>query len=146
MGITIPSRTTLKMAKVKITTDTSGDGSALLKVPGTPGGSGQGRWVQGGEGWFSNAHEDDHIDIQITDEDNILGAGAGAVISTYTDTDVPTANQGWWVPYDKKGVSIVAIEGTGFVPAGLYIKVIVKKGGAPLEDTFRCNIKWGVNE
>ena len=137
----VKEKATLKMAKAKAAAS-DGVATILLKVPGIIG-SGDGRVVEGGEGWFETSDEDDRVEVHITDEDNILGLGSGATIDSYTDTDVPTGNQGWYIQANKKSVSVTKIADAGFVPAGLYLKIIGTKVSTQSNDTFRCNILWG---
>ncbi len=136
----IPTRATLKIARAKDAT-TSGISTILIKSPGTPGSS-EGRLIEGGSAWFETPHHDDYVCIFVTDEDDILGYGEGATIGTYTDTDLDTANQGWYIPYPKGWADLSTFGGIGFIPAGLYLKVIATKGDAS-SDTFRMNVKWG---
>lgn len=139
MSELIPSRGTLKTVRGKVQTDVSGDGSILIKVPGTVGE--KTRLIQGGSGWFDTHHADDYVKISVTDEDNILGGGAGVEISGYYDSEVPTDNQGWYVP-SSGYIEMDAIADMAQLPAGLYLKITVKKGDSS-QDWFRCNIKWG---
>jgi len=136
----MPERASVRMAKAKAAT-VSGVATILIQVPGTPGSS-DGRIISGGNGWFDSLHADDHIEIYITDEDNLKGGGAGLVIGTYTDTDCPLACQGWFINPHKGFVDIRQLETFGFLPAGFYVKIIGTKGDLS-SDTFRVNLKWG---
>lgn len=138
-----PERGTLKTARVKIQTDINGDATILLKVPGTTGV--KSRLVEGGAGWFDSPHADDFIKISISDEDNILGYGAGVEVGSYYDADVATDNQGWYIPFHSKSIDISALADMGHLIGGLYLKIAIKKGDNS-QDWFRCNIKWGAFE
>lgn len=136
----IPEKGTLKTARSKVQTNTNGDGLILIKVPGTNGK--KSRLVEGGEGWFDNPHPDDWVKISISDEDNILGNGAGFEAGSYYDGEVPYDNQGWYICSHRKYVSMKALSDMGNLLGGLYLKIIVKKGDNS-QDWFRCNFKWG---
>jgi len=143
MGDVILEKGTLKLAKAKATTS-SGVATILLKVPGTPG-SGDGRLIESGYGWFLIPHADDYAEVYVSDEDNILGYGAGAIVGSYTDTDVPSANKGWYFPKPDPTLRVDALAGIGFINAGLYLKIIATKGDLS-SDTFMVNLKWGVRD
>jgi len=130
---------TLQLARIKITTNASGYGSHALKVPGTAGDMSS-RLIIGGQGWSDNYHADDVVKICLTDEDNILGYGAGSVIKAYTDLGVPSGNQGWFTPKGEP-LDLDSFSGIGSLLAGLYLKIEVQKGDNSI-DIFRCNIKW----
>lgn len=128
----IPRKATTKVAKFKVDT-VSGTATALLKVPGN------GRVIKGGSAWFSTPHADDYIKFYVTDEDNILGLGAGIVVGSYTDGEVPVANEGW---YMTNPLVIEAIVSTGFLEPNFYLKIVAVKGDGSA-DTLRGNIHWG---
>ena len=141
MSLHIPDRINMRLARGKVTTDGSGNGTLLLKVPGTAGGLAQ-RVIEGGYGWFETPHRDDSFVIHITDEDDILGGGAGAVVGGFTDMDVPVANRGWYFPEPNPLVDLRSLGGKGRLMGGLYLRVKVNKGDDSV-DTFRINVKWG---
>ena len=136
----MPERASVRMAKAKADT-VSGVSTILIKVPGTPG-TNDGRVISGGAGWFGNLHNDDHISIFITDEDNLKGTGAGAIVGTYTDLDCTDIQQGWFINSHKGFIDIHQLEMFGFLPAGFYVKIVATKGDLSA-DTFRINMKWG---
>jgi hypothetical protein len=138
----IPQRASLRLAKVKADT-VSGVATALLKVPGTPGVD-KGRLIQGGTAWFGIPTLSDQIEVHISDEDNILGQGAGTIIASYTDSDVPEANKGWFIPKSDLGIQVTAFAELAAIPAGFYLKIVGKKGDLNLSDTLFVNIKWGI--
>jgi hypothetical protein len=143
--MSIPDRSTLKMARCKVTTDGAGLGIILLKIPGTSGVLGE-RIVNGGAGWFKTPHDDDYIKVFVTDEDDILGGGAGAQIGSYTDEGVPAGNQGWYAPKSAPVFGMHKIgDMNGLLMGGLYLKMYVQKGDNSVDD-FWCNLEWGVNE
>lgn len=137
MGDQIPDRATVQMAKAKVSTNVlTGIGTILIKIP-----SG-GRKINGGIGWFASPGNDDSFEVYVTDEDNILGGGAGAIISGYTDTDLPEENRGWYCPIGAPYTAIERMVEFGTLPENLYLKIVAKKGVVGV-DTFRANIHWG---
>lgn len=135
---------TLKLASAKEEIDEEGNVTILLKIPGTPGSS-DGRFISGGMAWFSQRHEDDRIiGVYFTDEDNILGGGAGAIVGSYTDDEMDSINQGWRIP----PIGHVDAETLGFygiAPSGFYMKIIGKSGnGAQAGKALYMNLEWGV--
>lgn len=139
MSELIPARGQLKTARSKVQTDINGDGIILLKIPGNAGS--YSRLIKGGVGWFDSHHADDNVCMAITDEDNILGGGAGVEVASYYDDEVPAANRGWYIP-PSGSLEIHAITDIAELLAGLYLKITVKKGDNS-QDWFRCNINWG---
>lgn len=124
----------------------TGTATVLLQVPGEPG-SGDGRWVAGGEAWFESESIGDRVMVYIVDHDNILGQGADLVVKSYTDDDVAEANQGWRIPVKAGRVTVEPIGGYGFLPAGFYIKVIGQRDPNLVQGgKFVFNIFWGKKE
>lgn len=130
-----------KMYKGKATVS-SQVATVLMKIPGTAGTDY--RYLKGAFGWFENYHADDYIKAYLTDEDNILGYGAGTVIREFTDTEAADANEGWFAPPDKV-IEIMGIETVMEILSGLYVKVVAYKGDTTA-DTFRVNMYWGKRE
>ena len=136
---------TLKIARMEASTDVNGEATLEIKVPGTVGDEGS-RLIYGGTGWFENpAHGDEIVSILIVDNDNILGYGAGAAVGSYTDTDVPASNQGWYISKTSGRMTLQAVGGEGRLVAGLYLQIKVK-AAANRSDTFRANLSWGSQE
>jgi len=111
----------------------------LIKVPGTLGVDK--RYLKGAFGWFDSQTDGDIVRGWYTDEDNKLGGGAGAVIASFVDEDVPAANQGWWLPDDPKGLEMKGFEDLMELDAELYLKLQGEKASG--DDTFRVNLYWG---
>jgi hypothetical protein len=133
---------TLKLSSAQ--QDVGGDSLAtlLIKIPGTPG-STDGRWINGGIAWFDDQHKDDRVvSVSFTDEDNILGYGAGFVVGSYTDYNLDEPQQGWRIPNKRGVIEVEAIGGYGFAPSGFYLKIVGKKGGSLTTGTFYINIEW----
>jgi hypothetical protein len=128
---------------------TTGLATILLKIPGTPG-SGDGRWISGGHAWLGGDWNsgDKIVGVWFTDEDNILGMGAGATVASYTDDEVDSANRGWFIPKNPSTISVEAIGGYGFAPAGFYLKIVGRKGGTgPFTGIdLYVNLEWGKTE
>jgi hypothetical protein len=141
MGINVmPERASLRMARAKEDT-VDGVATLLIKIPGTPGVD-LGRIISGGAAWFEVPHFDDHVTVYLSDEDNITGAGAGAIVGKYTDDDVIEEDRGWYINKHKGWIDVRQLQMFGIVPAGLYMKIIGTKGDLSA-DTLRMNIKWG---
>lgn len=131
----IPDRATVQMACIKAET-VDGIAVAKLKVP-----SG-GRKINGGLAWFEENGDDDRIQVFVTDEDNLLGQGSGFVVAGYTDSVVPTENQGWFIPKKAPYIEIQRLVDFGHLPANMYIKIIgIKSGG--VAGVLRVNLHWG---
>jgi len=134
---------TLKLAHGEATVDSeTGLATVLIKIPGTPN-SGDGRWISCGIGFFDvHTPGDKVLGVYFTDEDNLLGYGAGTVIGSYTDDDAAEENRGWAVP-PSGWLKAEAVGGYGFGPSGFYIKVIGKKAGESPSGKFYINMEWG---
>ena len=143
MSIIIKEQAILRMARFKVATVT-GVSELLVKIPGTAG-SGDGRYVEGGRGWFETHNLDDCFTVCITDEDNIMGYGAGVMVGSYTEQEIATINEGWYIPVGSKEVIVNAMAGMGWIPSGLYLKITATKGDLSA-DNFRMNLNWGVND
>lgn len=121
----------------------SGQATVLIPVPGDMA-SGEGRWVAGGTAFFSDAHAGDRIlSVSITDEDNVLGGGAGAVVKSYTDLEQASGQQGWYIPPVRGQLEVEPVGGYGFLPAQLYLKIVAQKATLHYSGTFYTNIFWG---
>ncbi len=137
---------TLKIASTSADVDENGYATALLKIPGVPG-SGDGRYLTSGIAFFSTHQSGDKvISITIVDQDNLLGYGAGVTIGSYTDSDVDSANSGWFM-MPKGYLRAETIGGYGFAPAGFYFKVVGKKVSlGPTSEKMFVNFEWGKKE
>lgn len=137
----IPVNFILKSARISQAT-VSGISTVLLQIPGTPGTEG-GRWMEYGEVWFENRVPGDFLKVYLTDEDNITGAGVGAVLDVFHDSDVPNANSGLYFPPGKCLEISNLGKQVGTLMSGLYFKVVATKGDLS-SDTLRGNMYWGV--
>lgn len=134
---------TVKLASAQQDVGNDSKATILIKVPGTPG-SGDGRWISGGIAWFDDQHKDDRIvGVYFSDEDDILGYGAGTAVGSYTDDEVLEGQQGWRIPNKRGMIEVEALGGYGFAPAGFYLKIVGKKGGDITTGTLYLNIEWG---
>lgn len=133
---------TVKLASAKASVGSDSTATILIKIPGTFG-SADGRWIEGGMAWFDSVHPDDRmLSVTFTDEDNLLGYGAGFIVGSYTDFDMPADFQGWRVP-PLQGFDVVsAIGGYGFAPAGFYLKIVGQKGGGITTGSLYINMSW----
>lgn len=84
--------------------------------------------------------------IEITDDDNILGAGSGYVVTALHDTELNAANQGWYF-YPSHGgtgeIEITPPTNFGEINGGLYIKATIVKAPASLATKVLVNLDWG---
>lgn len=116
---------TLKLSGA-IANFSSGTAVISIQVPGTPG-SGDGRWAAGGYCFADNWVIGDRVTkVQVVDTDNLMGLGAGTVLKEYYDSEMPSANQGWYFypAHSNTGeIEIDPIGGYGFIPAGLYLEI-----------------------
>jgi hypothetical protein len=125
---------------------TTGIGVVFLKVPGNPS-AGDGRFVAGGTAWFDTQQINDRVLVYVTDEDNIFGYGAGAILKSYTDDDCAAEFQGWRIPMRRGLVEVEPIGGYGFMPAGAYLKIIGRRDPSALPNQkFVFNVFWGKKE
>lgn len=88
--------------------------------------------LQGGYYWCKAPNLGDKINFQIVDVDNILGTGAGAVVSEYVK-DMPLA------PWDHQGELIAPTAGE--IPDGLYLVVVYTNVGAS-DVSFGITYRW----
>jgi hypothetical protein len=140
-----PQSVKLLLARGKAATDVDGLADVILKVPGTfnwP--ATDGRAIEGGFGCFVNQEEGDYITIELRDDDNLLGLGAGYVVDTFDDTGVPTANQGWYfLGSNPLDLHPVIHDDTSDLPAGMYLHMMGHKADSATSDTLYINLHWG---
>ena len=131
----VPQSIKLLLVNAKAAT-VSGVATALIKVP-------EDREITGGEGCFLNQATGDSIQAFVTDEDNVLGYGAGFVVSAFQDTLVPAANQGYYM-LGNNPVKIAPLvnDDPSVLPANLYLKIVATKADLSA-DTLFINIFWG---
>lgn len=126
----LPTRLALAHACGEFQTDANGEGSYDLPAPNKT------RWVAGGEGEFDNP----------LPGDKVLGLEVihptGTVIGSFTDTDMPAENQGWFILNAVGRINVPSELGLKAIPAGCKIRIRVKKAAAVI-DTFRFNVRWG---
>lgn len=128
----------LKTARAKGDT-VDGIATILIEVPE------DGRFVSKGRIWFQNQHADDHFKVYVSDENNVLGYGAGTVVGSYTDDDMAEDNQGHYICTHQKWSLLEALQGLGDLPGMLFLKVVAVKGDLSA-DTARINLEWGKRE
>lgn len=125
-----------------------GQAEITVRVPGVFDGIdpdvSSGRFIEGGEAFFDSAEIGDVVSkIEVKDNQNILGYGAGFVIATYHDKDVDEANQGWYIPKIKGYIEINAMAMFGFIPAGMDLVMTATRLDTNSTGIFFTNIKWG---
>lgn len=122
-----------------------------IKVPQTFTGldpiANNGRYVAGGYAFSDGYKFGDKVSkIEVVDDDNILGFGAGTVIKSYTDNDAEASNSGWyfWATINGEGeIEIDPIGGYGFLPSGLYLRVTCNRVSGSPANNVNINIWWG---
>jgi len=83
--------------------------------------------------------------VQVTDEDNLLGYGAGFVLKTYHDSALPLANQGWYLweePGNTGGCDLDNAGGTASFPSSMFLYVEVTKKSTSSATTAMVNVFW----
>lgn len=146
--MSVPSSIKLLLARGSSATDGAGKAEVVIKIPGTFGFNGDGslktgRTISGGWGYFASQADGDYCYAEVRDDDNLLGYGAGFVIDTFHDKDVPTANQGWYFPRQEVlELRPLVTDDPSNLPCGMYLHIIAQKAivGA---DTFYVNLHWG---
>lgn len=172
----------LKLARATGQVD-SGTKKAIVsaQVPGTFG-SGAGRYVAGGYAISEDYDKDDYVTVRIEDTDRLIAQavqaaeslsslptdaqvqamgdipGIGAfptypIVKSYTDDEMPAANQGWYFWANAVGNSepangeceVEPIGGYGFLPAGFYI-VMEYTRATKTTGSLRVNFYWGRKE
>jgi len=140
----IPERAALRLARMTETTDVNGDVVLDIKIPGTIGKVT--RLADKGEGWFANPSigGGDWVEMHVVDVDGIMAA-AGTIVGTYTDTEVPVGNQGWYIP--PSGIIEIGKQAdSGRLVAGLYLRIVAHRSDGAENESFFVNIKWGAPE
>jgi hypothetical protein len=129
----------LKIASFAIEVDTeTGEAEGVVAV-----GAG-GRYVDAGIAWFDTANALDRIKhAELVDLDNIFGYGSGFVVKCLHDDDISEENQGWRIPYKRGHVEVDTMAGYGYIPEGLYIRVLGVKDPSNKSGYMFFNIKWG---
>lgn len=137
----MPQSVAVLMPRMTAATDVNGVATAYLKFPAA------GRTISGGNAWFGNHTNGDYVIADVFDLDNVLGSGQ-IVVSSWSDLDCPTANQGWYC-HPVNGVKlepIVSDDPTDIEPnTNLYLRVRGFKaaGAAASADNLYVNIRWG---
>jgi len=90
--------------------------------------------LQGGYYWVKNPALGDKVSLKVVDVDDILGGGAGVVVSDYV-TDMPVA------PWDHQ--QELESPTAGLIPAGLYLRITYTSTGADAVD-LGVTYRWFV--
>lgn len=132
----------LKLTKLSGQADANGDLSLELKVPGSI--ANVERYVSGGYAYVDNYQWTDSLNkVEVVDVDNVVGYGAGAVLKTYHDAEVPTENQGWYFEKSFGSEGLVEIEPMGWYGqfnGELYLRLTFKVSA---NANVKCLIWWG---
>ena len=135
MSGVIPGSVKLLMAKGEATT-VSGVASVFFKVPSD-------REIMGGFGCFGNQQPGDYVKIYVTDEDNTLGYGAGFVVGSFNDSEMPANQQGWFMfPGNVLDITSLMLNDPSKVTPPFYVKLEAHKADGSA-DTLYANIRWG---
>lgn len=135
----------LKLAKINGQADSNGDLALELVIPGTFGVTE--RYIQGGYAYTDSYQFTDAVTkIEVLDYQNYMNYGANTVLKIYHDSEVDTANQGWYFEKHFGNEGVVEIE-----PMGWYGQFL---GDLKLKITFKvaananvkCLIWWGKKE
>lgn len=145
----MPQSVKLLLAMGKATTDVNGLADVVIQVPGAFGLDSEGnlltyRTIEGGFSWFKNQEPGDWVTIELRDDDNLLGTGAGAVIDTFDDKDVPSVNQGWFLLNDgPMELHPIVSDDPTELPGGFYLHICGHKANIATADELFVNLHWG---
>jgi len=145
----IPQSVKLMLARGEANTDGSGTANVIIKVPGTfsvdaKGNLASERTVEGGFGLFKNQEPGDYLKIELKDDDNLLGYGAGFVLETFHDTDVAASNQGWYfMGSEVMEIHPIVSDDPTDLPCGMYLHMTGQKANIATSDTLYINLHWG---
>lgn len=140
----------LRLASAEGTFDSSGDCVIEVLVPGTFDPLNPSRLiaeayiVEDVFGWGDRLTE-----VNIVDLDNILGAGAGYVVETYHDAEMPSSSQGWRFYPTEQSMGEIEVEpvgGFGRIPGGLYIQAKFKRATGNTATKIIADIWWGAKD
>jgi len=144
----------LKAATLRAVTD-SETGIAVVEfvAPGTPGAENEGRYIMGAEAFFKEAHAEDRVTkIEVVDVYDLLGYGAGTVIKSYHDDEMPEENQGWYIGVDQYNgligphasyIDVKPLGGYAFLPAGFAMRITAVKDPSSKSSVFYVNLLQG---
>ena len=143
MSFASPQSVKLLLAMSKADTDGGGLADAIIKVPGTFGDQ-KARTIEGGFGCFKNQEPGDYLKVELRDDDNLLGYGAGTVLNSFHDTDVPAVNRGWYfLGTTTMDLKPVVSDDPTELPAGMYLHIMAQKADTATADTLYINLHWG---
>jgi hypothetical protein len=149
--VSSPQSIKLLLARGEADTDlVTGIADAVVKIPGTfevdpEGDLTVGRVISGGFGCFSTQEAGDYLTIELRDDDNHLGYGAGTVLETFHDLGTPAANSGWYfLGNSVMNLHPVIVDDPTSVPAGMYLHILGHKAVVPdPAHTLYINLHWG---
>jgi len=146
-----PQSVKLLLAKGEADSDlVTGIADIVIKVPGTfgldqHGNLLKGRTIEGGFGCFSTQEAGDYLTIELRDDDNLLGYGAGTVLDEFHDTTVPADNQGWYfMGSNVLDLNPIVSDDPTDLPCAMYLHICGHKASIPdPAHTFYINLHWG---
>lgn len=131
----------LKLACAEAEFDGNGDAEISIPVP-----SG-GRYIAGGNAFTDAFCAGDKVTAcSLVDVDDLLGYGPETVLANYHDSDVASANQGWYFEPRSNNTGWIEIEpigGYGHLPGGMYLELYFKKAAGSTASKVFVNIWWG---
>lgn len=133
------SNVSMKICHVRKQTDENGDIVIEFKIPGTFG-QDKGREIAGGIAfWDSPVNGNKITEINVVDNDNHLGYGAGTVLKAWHDNFIENyQDSGWGMPVSGP-LSIQSMGDWGELPAGFYLQI---KASGVINDYLTVNLKW----
>jgi hypothetical protein len=142
MSFVVKQSIILTLARAESETVSGVDGTVADSMIRVPDG---GRSIEGGQGSFVNQETGDYLTIDLRDDDNLLGFGAGTLISTFTDTGVSASNGGWYFMGSQPLVLHPVVDNDpSNLPGGFYLHVCGHKRDPALADTLFVNFHWGL--
>jgi hypothetical protein len=93
-------------------------------------------WLEGGEyEVIGLPHKDSYLEFTVTDEDNLLGYGAGLAIAQYVYTEYFCPNRQW---------TALSSEGAKEIPAGFYLTVKHIGVGTTPENDIDLRVRYSL--
>lgn len=138
----MPQSVKILLARGEASTDGSGLAEIIIKVPGSLGS--KDRTIDGGTGYFENQEHGDYLKIELRDDDNLMGYGAGFVLDSFHDTSVPASQQGWYfMGSDTLSLNPVVSNDPTELPSCMYLHLLGQKANIATSDTLYVNLHWG---
>jgi len=100
---------------------TKGTTSNIDYKVGTAGVSSSDRYIRGMELILTNHVFGDSVNLQIVDNDNLLGYGVGTVLDQFATN--------WYIKDDEKSQGLIMQPLRAHIPGGLYIRIVYSSTG-----------------